>query len=90
MTTNPRVAMVAGVAFVIATVAQLVGVALVSPILTTPVDFTGISAHGVAFSLFSVLLLWVWYLRVGWSLVQMVRRAEARPEGVGNAFAATV
>jgi hypothetical protein len=51
MTTNRRVAVVAGIAFVIATVAQLVGVALVSPILTTPVDFTGISAHESRFLL---------------------------------------
>jgi hypothetical protein len=45
---------------------------------------------GVVVSLFSVLLLWVWYLRVGWSLAQMVRRPEPRPEGVGKAVAATV
>jgi hypothetical protein len=45
---------------------------------------------GVAVSLVSVLLLWVWYLRVGWSLVQLVRRPEPRPEPVGTAVAATV
>ncbi len=45
MDTNRRIAVIAGVAFIIATVAQLVGVALVSPILTTPVDLTKISAH---------------------------------------------
>ena len=33
---------------------------------------------GIAVSLFSVLLLWVWYLRIGWSLVRMVRRVEPR------------
>jgi hypothetical protein len=46
MTTNRRIAVVAGLAFVIATVAQLMGVALVSPILTTPVELSRISAHG--------------------------------------------
>ena len=45
---------------------------------------------GVAVSLFSVLLLWVWYLRTGWSLVRMVRRAEPRPEGVTKPVAATL
>ncbi len=45
MHTNRTIAVVAGVAFIIATVAQLVGVALVSPILTAPVDPTKISAN---------------------------------------------
>ncbi len=45
MNTNRTIAVVAGVAFIIATVAQLVGVALVSPILTKPLDLTRISAH---------------------------------------------
>ena len=45
MNTNRSIAVVAGVAFIIATVAQLVGVALVSPIVTAPVDLTKISAH---------------------------------------------
>jgi hypothetical protein len=45
MKTNRTIAVVAGVAFIIATVAQLVGVALVSPILTAPVDAAKISAN---------------------------------------------
>ena len=45
MNTNRRIAVVAGGAFLIATVAQLVGVALVSPILSAPVDLTRISAN---------------------------------------------
>ena len=45
MNTNRRIAVVAGVAFLIATVAQLVGVALVSPILSAPVDLIKISAN---------------------------------------------
>jgi hypothetical protein len=45
---------------------------------------------GIAVSLFSVLLLWVWYLRIGWSLVRMVRRAEPRPEAVTKPVAATL
>jgi hypothetical protein len=45
---------------------------------------------GIAVSLFSVLLLWVWYLRIGWSLVRMVRRVEARTRAVTTAVAATV
>ncbi len=44
MDTNRRIAIVAGVAFIIATVAQLAGVALVSPILTVPLDLTRILA----------------------------------------------
>ncbi len=45
MDTNRRMAVVAGIAFIIATVAQLVGVALVSPIIAAPLDLTKISAH---------------------------------------------
>jgi hypothetical protein len=45
MITNRRIAIVAGVAFLIATLAQLVGVALVSPILGAPDYLTKISAH---------------------------------------------
>jgi hypothetical protein len=45
---------------------------------------------GIAVSLVSVLLLWVWYLRVGWSLVRMVRRVEPRPQAAAKRVAATV
>jgi hypothetical protein len=45
---------------------------------------------GIAVSLFSVVLLWVWYLRIGWSLVQMVRRVQPRHEAVTKPVAATV
>ena len=45
---------------------------------------------GIAVSLVSVLLLWVWYVRIGWSLVQMVRRVRPRPEAVIKPIAATV
>ena len=44
---------------------------------------------GIAVSLVSVLLLWVWYLRIGWSLAQMVRRGEPRPNAVAKPVAAT-
>ena len=44
---------------------------------------------GIAISLFSVLLLWVWYVRIGWSLVRMVRRAEPRGKVVTKPVAAT-
>ena len=44
MNTNRRLAIVAGVAFLIATLAQLAGVALVSPILDAPDYLTRISA----------------------------------------------
>jgi hypothetical protein len=44
---------------------------------------------GIAVSLFSVLLLWVWYLRTGWSLAQMVRRIGPRPEAVAKPVTAT-
>jgi hypothetical protein len=44
MHTNRSNAVAAGVAFLVATLAQLVGVALVSPIVSTPVDLTKISA----------------------------------------------
>ena len=45
---------------------------------------------GIAVSLFSVLLLWVWYLRIGWSLVQTVRRARPGHEAVTKPVPATV
>ena len=45
MNTNRSIAVAAGVAFLVATIAQLVGVALVSPIISTPVDLTKISAN---------------------------------------------
>jgi len=45
---------------------------------------------GIAVSLVSVLLLWVWYLRIGWSLVRMVRRVGPRPEAITQPVAATV
>lgn len=45
MNTNRRIAVVAGVAFLIATLAQLVGVALVSPILGAPDYLAEISAN---------------------------------------------
>jgi hypothetical protein len=44
---------------------------------------------GIAVSLFSVVLLWVWYLRIGWSLVRMVRHAEPRAEAATKPVAAT-
>ena len=44
---------------------------------------------GIAVSLVSVLLLWVWYLRIGWSLAQMVRRGEPRANAVAKPVAAT-
>ena len=44
---------------------------------------------GIAVSLVSVLLLWVWYMRIGWSLARMVRRGEARPKPVTRPVAAT-
>ena len=45
---------------------------------------------GIAVSLVSVLLLWVWYVRIGWSLVQVVRRVRPRPEAVIKPISATV
>jgi hypothetical protein len=45
MDTNRRVAVVAGVAFLIATIAQMVGVVLVSPILSAPDYLTEIAAN---------------------------------------------
>jgi hypothetical protein len=45
---------------------------------------------GIAVSLVSVLLLWVWYVRIGWSLVRTVRRTEPRSEVVTKPVAATV
>lgn len=45
MSTNRRMAVVAGVAFLIATLAQLVGVALVSPILGAPDQLARVSAN---------------------------------------------
>ena len=45
---------------------------------------------GIAVSLFSVVLLWVWYLRIGWSLARMVRHVEPRPEAAAKPLAATV
>ena len=45
MDTDRRLAIGAGVAFIVATVAQLAGVAFVSSVLTTPVDLTRIAAH---------------------------------------------
>jgi len=45
---------------------------------------------GIAVSLFSVVLLWVWYLRIGWSLVHMVRHAEPRAEAATKPVAATL
>ncbi|HEY5278047.1 MAG TPA: DUF4386 domain-containing protein, partial [Coriobacteriia bacterium] len=45
MNTNRRIAVVAGVAFLIATIAQMVGVALVSPILGAPDYLAEISAN---------------------------------------------
>ena len=44
---------------------------------------------GIAVSLVSVLLLWVWYLRIGWSFAQMVRRGEPRANAVAKPVAAT-
>jgi hypothetical protein len=44
---------------------------------------------GIAVSLFSVLVLWVWYLRTGWSLAQMVRRRGPRLEAVPKPVTAT-
>ena len=45
MNPNRRIAVVAGVAFLIATIAQMVGVALVSPILGAPDYLAEISAR---------------------------------------------
>ena len=45
---------------------------------------------GIAVSLVSVLLLWVWYMRIGWSLAQMVRRGEPRTEAMTKPVAAMV
>ena len=45
---------------------------------------------GIAVSLVSVLLLWVWYVRVGWSLVRMVRRVEPRPGAMTKPVAGMV
>jgi len=45
MNTNRRIAVVAGVAFLIATVAQVAGVAMVSPILSAPEYLTRISTN---------------------------------------------
>jgi hypothetical protein len=45
---------------------------------------------GSAVSLFSVLLLWVWYLGIGWKLMQLVRRAEPRVGAVTDRLAGTV
>ena len=44
---------------------------------------------GIAISLVSVLLLWIWYVRIGWSLVRIVRRAEPRGKAVTRPVAAT-
>ena len=55
METNRRLAVVAGAALIIATVAQVVGVALVSPNLTTPLDLTRISTHENQFLLGALL-----------------------------------
>lgn len=51
MPTYRKVAVVTGVSFLIATVAQLVGVALVSPIVRTPLDLTRITANESQFIL---------------------------------------
>ncbi len=51
MDSNRRIAVVAGVAFLIATIAQLVGVALVAPVLKSPVDLARISANESQFIL---------------------------------------
>ena len=45
MNANRRIAIVAGVAFLVATVAQVVGAALVTPLLSAPVDLIKISAN---------------------------------------------
>jgi len=45
MNTNRRIAVVAGVAFLIATIAQMAGVVLVSPILSAPDYLTEIAAN---------------------------------------------
>ena len=45
MDTNRRIAVVAGVALIVATVAQLVGVALTSSILSAPADLSRIAAN---------------------------------------------
>jgi hypothetical protein len=44
---------------------------------------------GIAVSLFSVVLLWVWYLRIVWSLVGMVRHEEPRADAVPRPSTAT-
>ena len=44
---------------------------------------------GIAVSLLSVLLLWVWYLRTGWLLARMVHRGEPRANAVAKPVAAT-
>jgi hypothetical protein len=43
---------------------------------------------GIAVSLVSVLLLWIWYMRIGWSLARMVRRGEPRSTPVTKPVAA--
>ena len=45
---------------------------------------------GIAVSLFSVLLLWAWYLRIGWSLARIVLRRAPRSEAMTNPVAATL
>jgi hypothetical protein len=45
---------------------------------------------GIAISLFSVVVLWVWYLRIGWSLARMVRHIPLRRETVIRPVGATV
>jgi hypothetical protein len=45
---------------------------------------------GVAVSLVSVLLLWVWYVRTGWSLVRMLRRVGPRSRAMAKPVVATV
>jgi hypothetical protein len=45
---------------------------------------------GVAVSLFSVLLLWVWYVRTGWSFVRMLRRVGPRSRAMAKPVVATV
>jgi hypothetical protein len=45
---------------------------------------------GVALSLVSVLLLWVWYVRFGWSVARMVRRVEPQAETVTKPVVAPV
>jgi hypothetical protein len=58
MDTNRRIAVVAGVLFITATVADVISrVALVQPILSTPVDLAKISANETQVLLGALLLL---------------------------------